>query len=161
MAANVDLIIDDIVTEMKNYVPIQPDIDPSNIMAAELQAQNLDIKRIVKKDILNRMINPVEAYDLLLVDAVTAPLCYFTFSRLYLGFDMSYADGGADTETDKDVFGKVKEQGNYWKSIAIEAMGDLIDLIEDEHEGDNKQIDESKMVSRIRVIGGHENRASN
>ncbi len=73
------LILPDIIEQMEQFVPIQPDIDSTRVKAASIIAQR-DISKIIGKDNLLRVIDngedEIEGADLELLQLIIAPLCY-------------------------------------------------------------------------------------
>lgn len=156
------LIVPDIADAMQDYVSIQLDIDSTRVKASALVAQNLDIKRLIGKDNLARLIDnedPSEA-DETLKELIIPALCYFTYSRLLLLFQGNYTDSGYVLESDEtEARNAAKSVAKEMKGVAESMMIEVMEFLEKESPGD--QIDESKLTPRIRVFGGCERRASN
>jgi len=151
------LMVENIVDVMVDYTSIQPDIDESKVKAACLVAQNIDIKRVIKKDNLERCINPEAEADEDLLSLVIPALCHFTYFRMLKMFPGTLTDSGfiIDKEaTDKDV---AKEVASHWRATAESFMEDVIDFLDGENDDD---VDSTKKTPQIRVFGGEENRDS-
>jgi len=153
------LIIVDIVDAMQDYVSIQIDIDETKVKAASIIAQNVDLKRIIKKENLDRCIDPQDTTDDELREMIIAPLCYFTYSRLLKGFQGTFTDGGFSTDAEADTRNLAKSQANEMSSIAETLLIDVVEWLQ--VEDPQAEVDDARINPRVRVIGGEENRASN
>lgn len=152
------LILPDIVDQMTNYVSLQPDIDETKIKAAAIIAQRIDIQKVIGKLNIERCIESSDTYDAELKALIVPPLCYYTYSRLLKGFQGTFTDSGYSTDQEAEERNTAKSVSNEMSAIAETFMSDVIDFLEDE---EDPVVDETKLVSRIRVIGGVERRASN
>lgn len=156
------LILPDIADAMQDYVSIQLDIDNSKVKAAALVAQNVDLKRLIGQDVLDRLIDQDDetpATDKALKDKIIPPLCYFTYSRCLLMFQGTFTDSGYTIEDEGEARNAAKSVSKEMKGIAETLMLDIIDELEDEEPGE--QFDKKKATPRVRVFGGCERRASN
>ena len=155
------LILPDITSVMGDYVALQEDIDSRKVKAAQLMAQELDIKRIIKKVNLDRVISDDEltGADLELKELLIAPLCYYTYARLLLNFQGTYTDGGYTTDELAASLNEAKSNAKEMKSVAETLMLEVIDFLE--LEDPNTEADEKKLTPKVRVFGGEEHRATN
>lgn len=157
-----ELILPDIVDRMIDYVSIQIDIDDTKIKAASIVAQNIDIKRVINKedvDNLSRCINPETDEDRELRELVLSPLCYFTYYRLLKMFQGTFTDGGYMVEATAEARNSATSVANEMKSIAENFMVEVVDFLQKENP--QTEVNKDNLVSRIKVFGGEENRASN
>lgn len=152
------LIIVDIVDVLQDHVSIQVDIDETKVKAAELVAQNVDIKRLIGKDNVDRCISPTTDADNSLKALLISPLCYYTYSRCLRMFQGTFTDSGYTTEVEAEDRNVAKSVANEMSSIADTFMDDVITFLEDEKDDD---VDRAKITPNIRIFGGEENRASN
>ena len=166
------LILPDITLALQDYCSIQADIDDVKCKAAELIAQNIDIKRLIGIENLNRcIVDPTvtaerSTADKELTALIIPPLCYFTYSRLLLMFHTTFTDSGLITSADDGA-----EQRNAAKSLSKEVKGvaesfmiDVFEFLEEEADNDPTITDTSKpenLTPSIRVSGGREFRGSN
>lgn len=157
------LIYPDIVSVMGDYVGLQEDIDERSVKAAQLMAQNLDIKRIIGKDNLDRVIEvegeEIEGADLELKELLTPSLCYYTYSRLLLNFQGTYTDSGYSNDELAATINEAKSVANQMKSAAEASMIFVTEFLKEEDS--DTEADAEKLTPNIRVFGGVENRASN
>ena len=158
------LILPDIADAMQDYTSIQLDIDNSKIKAAALVAQKIDIKRLIGKENLARVIDQADdasTADKELLALMIPPLCYFTYSRCLLMFHGVLTDSGFIVEGDNEAETRnnAKSQAKEIKGVAESLMLEVMEFIEAEEPGD--QLDKKKLTPRIRVFGGLEHRGSN
>ena len=157
------LIIPDIANAMVDYVSIQLDIDESKVKAACIVAQNIDIKRIIGKDNLERCIGQdteTPSADQELKALIIPPLCYYTYSRLLLMFQGVFTDSGYALEsTETEPRNAAKSVSKEMKGIAETLMIEVTDFLKLESPGTEPS--SSKLTPRVRIFGGKENRASN
>lgn len=153
------LIRSDITDVMQDYVSIQIDIDNTKVKAAALVAQNVDLKRIIKKAGLQRCVTPVTDADRELLELVIPAWCYFTYYRCLTMFQGTFTDSGYSTESEADDRNASKSVANNIKSIAETFMLDVMEFLDKENPND--KIDVRKITPRVRVYGGQERRASN
>lgn len=154
------LIVIDIVDVMQDYVSIQIDIDETKVKAAALVAQNIDIKRLIGRDNLQRAVDPQTEADEELKDIIIPPLCYFTYSRCLKMFQGTFTDSGYTTETEAEDRNSAKSVANEMSSIAESYMSLVIDFLNEE-DPNSEIVKPEKIAPRIRTFGGEENRASN
>ena len=153
------LILPDIADVLQDYTSIQVDIDSTKIKAAALIAQNIDIKRLIERENLDRVIgiskDSSEA-DRALLQLIIPPLCYFTYSRCLLMFQGVLTDSGYIVEAGEEAVSRnaAKALSTEIKGIAETLMQDVIDFLEDERPGE--QLDDRYLTPRIRVFGGEE-----
>jgi len=152
-----NLIVTDIVDVMQDYCSIQLDIDSTRAKAAQLVAQNIDLKRLVGKDTLDRCIDPQTDADNELVELIIPPLCYYTYSRVLRLFQGNLTDSGFVVETDAESRDASRTQANEIYSIAEVYMQEVIAFLD--AETPNDKIDQDKMTPSIRVFGGGESRS--
>lgn len=157
------LIFPDIVDLMTQYVALQPDIDETMVKAACLMAQNIDIKRVLGKDNLERLIEQegveFSNEDKELIILIEAPLCYYTYSRLLLSFQGNFTDSGFTTDQLATSLNEAKRVSKEMKSVADTYMEEVIEYLK--VEDINTVADSTKLSSEIRVFGGKEYRSSN
>lgn len=152
------LIVVDIANVMQDYTSIQIDIDESKVKAAELVAQNVDLKRLIGKDNIQRAIDPQDETDENLKELLIPPLCYYTYSRCLRMFQGIFTDAGYTTETEADDRNSAKSVSNEMRSIGDVFMQDVSDFLEAENP--DEIIDSEKLAPNIRVFGGKESRES-
>lgn len=153
------LIISDIADIMQDYVSIQLDIDNTKIKAAAIVAQNIDIKRVIGKDNLDRCIEPSTDDDKDLLELLIPPLCYFTYYRCLKMFQGTFTDSGYTTETEAEERNTAKSVANEIKSIAETFMLEVVEYLREEDPETEVTTDNNH--TRIRVFGGCEARGSN
>lgn len=159
------LISSEIADLMQDYVSIQLDIDDTKIKAAAIVAQDIDLKRVITKENLDRVVgldiydDTVPANDLELYELIIAPWCYYTYARCLTMFQGTLTDSGYSIESEAESRQAAKSVGQEMKSIADSFMIGVVDFLE--NEDPNTDADDEKLTSRIRVFGGKENRASN
>lgn len=173
------LILPDIESILQDYVSIQQDIDNTRLKAAQNMAQDLDLKRIIKQEGLQRCIkvgqliydNQLSLDELPINDnggtgkvsqadkdlflLIVPALCHFTFARLNLNFHGSYTESGWTQEEFAEIRGAAKSIAKESKGIAETYMVEVIEFIKAENPSDNCA-DTSKLTSRIRTMGGKE-----
>lgn len=150
-------MLPDIVDQMTQYVPLQPDIDEIKVKAASLLAQTVDIDRLIGEDALNRTIGDnVTGADLELKKLLIPPLCYYTYSRLLLNFHGSYTDSGYENDELAASRNEAKSASKEMKGVAAHLMQKVIAFLEEENP--SLDIDERKLTPRVSVIGGRESR---
>lgn len=162
------LILNNIVDAMSDYVSIQLDIDDTKVKAAALVAQNLDIKKVIKKVNVERCIEGVvttKSAEQVLKDKelralVIPPLCYYTYSRCLLMFQGTFTDSGYTIEDEGEARNAAKSVAREMKAIADTFMDDVLEFLEEEAET-NEEVEPEKLTARIRTFGGKENRGSN
>ena len=158
------LILPNIDLALQDYVSIQLDIDNTRIKAAALLAQNVDLRRLIGKENVSRLVetfdNELSESDEELLDLIIPSYCYFTYSRLLLTFHGSYTESGYTNEELSAVRNEAKSVSKEMKAIAESLMEDAFEFLRKENPND-VEVDESKLTPRIRVFGGCENRASN
>lgn len=157
------LIYPNIVDILVDYVSIQEDITEQNCKSAQLIAQNIDLKRVVSQENLDRLIGK-DDYDLSESDIefkelITPPLCYYTYYRLLTAFNGTYTDSGYTQEEAAMARQATKSQANEMKSIGDEFMVDVIEFLKEENP--ETPADKTKLKPSVRVFGGKESRASN
>jgi len=167
------LILPEIADALKDYCSIQFDIDETKCKAAELIAQNIDIKRIIGEDNLNRCIlDPSSTEEIPNADkelrALIIPaLCYYTYSRMLLLFHTTFTDSGLTTSSDDGAEERnaAKSMAKEVKSVAEAFMVDVIEFLEEEADNDptisSDKVKRENLVPKIRTFGGGEKRASN
>lgn len=157
------LIVPDIVDIMVDYVSIQQDIDERRIKAAAIIAQNIDIKRVIGKDNLNRLIDDGEtemnAADKELLQLIIPPLCYYTYSRLLLSFHGNYTDSGFENDELAAARNEAKSVAKEMKGVGEAFMQEVILFLEEENPDTPAEIE--KLTPRVRTFGGKEYRGSN
>lgn len=157
------LILPDIAAAMQDYVSIQLDIDDTKVKAGALVAQNIDIKRLIGKANLVRLVKQeLTTKDRELKALIIPPLCYFTYSRCLLMFQGILTDSGYVIEgsNEAETRNAAKSVSKEMKGIAETFMQDVMEFLEEESPND-REIKKENMTPRIRVFGGKENRASN
>lgn len=154
------LIIVDIADVMLNRVSIQPDIDETKIKAAEIMAQELDLKRLIGKPNIERCIDPQTEADENLVDLIIPPLCYFTYSRLLKHFQESFSESGLSTEANADTRNAAKSSATDFSVIAEAFMNDVFDFLKSETPND-EEVKPENVTPQVRLFGGKETRSSN
>lgn len=154
------LIIVNIVDALIDHTSIQIDIDSTKIKAAELVAQNLDLKKVISQTNLNRCIDPQNEADEALKTLIISPLCYYTYARCLKMFQGTFTDSGFMIEGDAENRYTAKSVSNEMKSIGDAMMEPVIDFLDVESPND-ESVDEAKITSRVRTFGGNETRASN
>jgi hypothetical protein len=167
------LILPEIADALRDYCSIQYDIDEGKCKAAELIAQNIDIKRIIGADNLKRcIIDPTgiivqTTADKELTALIIPPLCYYTYSRLLLMFHTTFTDSGLVSATDDGAEARnaAKSMAKEVKSVAESFMLDVIEFLEEEADEDptknTNDIKSENLSPKIRSFGGRENRGSN
>lgn len=155
------LIYTDIVDVMGDFVALQPDIESRVVKSAQLMAQNMDLKPIIKKENLDRIISDEELTgdDLTLLELITPALCYFTYARLLLNFQGSYTDSGFTTDQLETSLAEAQKVSSRMRSLGDTAMLDVVEFLEEENP--ETEVTTEKITKGIRVFGGVENRASN
>lgn len=160
------LIIVDIAQALIDHASIQPDIDESKIQAAELIAQNMDLKRLIGKENVERCIDPINRTgiipqsDIDLRELVIPVICNFTFSRLLRMFPGTFTDAGYIIEKDASDKGVTANVSNEYKAIAESFMDDVFEFLKNEDPQD-REVKEENLTPSIRTFGGHEFRGSN
>ena len=154
------LIVVGIVDAMTDYCSIQIDIDETKVKAAELVAQNIDVKRIIGKDNVARCVEPVTETDNELRDLVIPALCYYTYARCLKMFQGTFTDSGYTSEVEAETRSISKSVGTEMHGIAEVYMQDVLDFLQEEDANDS-DVNGTKLTPSIRVFGGEENRASN
>tara|TARA_R110002020_G_scaffold373068_1_gene584505 strand:- start:1012 stop:1542 length:531 start_codon:yes stop_codon:yes gene_type:complete len=167
------LILPNIVDALHDYCSIQLDIDETKCKSAELLAQNIDIKRIIGEDNLNRCIedptgeNEMTDLDKQLKALVIPALCWYTYSRLLLLFHTTFTDSGLVSAQDDGAEARnaAKSLSKECKGVAESMMLDVIEFLEEEADEDptidKTKFDQEKLTPRIRTFGGVEWRGSN
>ena len=166
------LILPDIADALKDYCSIQYDIDDVKCKAAELIAQNIDIKRIIGVDNLNRcIVDPTgeteqTTADKELTALIIPPLCYYTYSRLLLMFHTTFGDSGLISSEDDGAEARnaAKSMAKEVKGVAEAFMADVIEFLEEEADNNNNITAAEmtdKLTPKIRTFGGSESRSSN
>lgn len=153
------LISPDIVNLMQDYCSIQVDIDETKIKAAAMVAQDIDIKRTLKKVNLDRCINPSTDKDRELRDLIMPAWSYFTYSRALKMFQGTFTDGGYIIEGEAESQSAAKQTANEMYAIAEAYMGEALEFLRSENP--NTEADGRNMTPNVRVFGGEERRASN
>ncbi len=156
------LIIVDIVDALQDRVSIQIDIDETKVKAAELVAQQLDLKRLIGADNVKKCLEDDDNFNEELRELVIPALCYFTYARCLKMFQGTFTDSGFMTEGEALDKNTAKAVSNEMSSIAETFMEDVIDWLEEQDE-DDPQVDEARenLNPRIRTFGGEEWRATN
>lgn len=159
------LILPEIAEAMQDYVSIQLDIDNTKIKAASLVAQNIDIKRLIGKENLQRCIgqeSTASVKDKELLALIIPPLCYFTYARCLKMFQGILTDSGYIIEGSNEA-----ETRNAAKSVSLEMKGiaetfmlDVMEFLEEESPND-PEVKPHNNTPRVRVFGGEECRGSN
>lgn len=159
------LISSEITDLMQDYVSIQLDIDDTKIKAAALVAQDIDIKRVITKANLDRVLQ-LDIYDedasqadIDLYELLVAPWCYYTYARCLTMFQGTFTDSGYATEAEAESRQAAKSVGQEMKAIGDSFMIAVVEFLESEDP--NTPADDEKLSPRIRTFGGKENRASN
>lgn len=159
------LISSEITDLMQDYVSIQLDIDDTKIKAAALVAQDIDIKRVITKANLDRVLQ-LDIYDedapqadIDLYELLVAPWCYYTYARCLTMFQGTFTDSGYATEAEAESRQAAKSVGQEMKAIGDSFMIAVVEFLESEDP--NTPADDEKLSPRIRAFGGKENRASN
>tara|TARA_R110002020_G_scaffold264087_2_gene478848 strand:+ start:748 stop:1278 length:531 start_codon:yes stop_codon:yes gene_type:complete len=167
------LILPNIVDALHDYCSIQLDIDETKCKSSQLLAQNIDIKRVIGDTNLQRCIEdptgttPMTDADKQLKALIIPCLCWYTYSRLLLLFHTTFTDSGLISASDDGA-----EERNAAKSLAKECKGvaesmmfDVLEFLTEEADADptidTTEMDAGKLTPSIRVMGGHEWRASN
>jgi hypothetical protein len=153
------LISPDIVDLMQDYCSIQIDIDETKIKAAALVAQNIDLKRNIKKDNLNRCIDPQCSSDEELRSLIIPAWCYYTYSRALKMFQGTLTDGGYTVEGEAESQSAAKHVANEMYAIAEGYIQEALEFLQEENP--NTDVDGKDLTPSIRVFGGEEYRASN
>ena len=154
------LISPDITNILQDYVSIQIDIDSTKIKSAALVAQEVDVKRVIKKANLDRCVDPQTPEDAALRELVIPAWCFFTYNRALKMHQGNLTDSGFMIEpeaTDRNV---AKSVATEHASIADAFMQDVIEFLEAEG-ADGASEMESKLSPKIRTFGGKECRSSN
>lgn len=159
------LISSDVTELMQDYVSIQLDIDNTKIKAAALVAQEMDLKRIIGQENLDRVVGldvydeSVAAADISLRELIIAPWCYYTYARCLSMFQGTFTDSGYAQEAQAADKGAAKAVANEMKGIGDTFMLSVVEFLE--AEDPQTVADDVKLSPRIRSFGGKENRASN
>lgn len=159
----VKLLRPDIVDLLQDYTSIQLDIDEKRVKAAALIAQNIDIGRVISKEVLDRFICVEESElsdeDLCIYEHLIPAWCYFTYSRLLLMFHGSFSDSGFEIDTEGTDRNIAKSVSKEHKGVAEHYMEKVIECLPN---SDCEKIHQkNKLVPRVRVFGGKERRSSN
>lgn len=159
------LISTDIAEIMQDYVSVQLDIDNTKIKAAALVAQDIDLKRTIGQDNIDRVIG-LDIYDTSVSDAdinlrelLIAPWSYYTYARCLSMFQGTFTDSGYAIESEAISRDAAKSVAIEMKSIADSFMISVVEFLETENP--DTVADDAKLSSKIRTFGGKENRASN
>jgi len=152
------IVVIDITDTLTDHCPIQPDIDEKKIKAAQLLAQNIDLKRVIGKENVERCVVPVTPEDEELREKIIPALCWFTYSRLTRQYSVTFTDGGMDSEG-LDML-EIKRQADIANDTAETYLKDVVEELEEQKVEGYSEMDE-KMVPKIRTFGGEEWRASN
>ena len=157
------LIYTDIANIMKDYVPMQLDIDEISIKSASLSAQDLELERLIGEDNMLRLI-PSEDYvktdaDKELLRLITPALCHFTYSVLLSDFQGSFSDSGYEVEAQALNINFAKSKSKDHKAKAEFYMLKVAKFLS--AETPSEEPFEKKMTNRISVFGGKESRSSN
>jgi hypothetical protein len=160
------LIVVNIAQTLIDYCSIQPDIDESKIQTAELIAQNMDLKRLIGKENVDRCIDPINLLtpppqsDIDLRELVIPVICNFTYSRLLRMFPGTFTDAGYIIEKDASDKGVTANVSNEYKAIAETFMEDVFAFLKAEDPQD-KEVKKESLTPSIRTFGGREFRGSN
>jgi len=154
-----NLISSDIVSLMADHCSIQLDIDETKIKSAAKVAQDLDLKRVIKQENLDRCINPDGEADEELRDLVIPAWCYFTYARCLKMFQGTLTDGGYVVEGEAESRNAAKSAANEMSSIAEVYLASVVEFLEEEDPA--TEVTAENINPRVRVFGGEENRATN
>lgn len=160
------LIIVNIAQVLIDYTAIQPDIDESKIQAAELMAQNVDLKRLIGKENVLRCIDPTNLdtppseADIELRNLVIPALCYFTYSRLLRMFPGTFTDAGYILEKESSDKGVTTNVSNEYKAVGETFMDDVFEFLKKEDPLD-REVKKENLTPSIRSFGGNEFRGTN
>ena len=163
-----ELILPNIVDALTDYCNVQQDIDATKCKSAQLIAQSIDIKRVIGEDNLQRCIEDpsgdeeMSTADKQLKALIIPALCFYTYSRLLRLYHTIFTDSGLITASEDGAEDRntAKSLSNEAKSVAEDFMLDVVEFLEEESDDDAVQ-QVGKIVPRIQVFGGGENRASN
>lgn len=160
------LILPDIADAMQDYVSIQLDIDNSKVKAAAIVAQDIDIKRVIGKENLQRVLPNIDIDEEDIAEAnkqlrelIIPALCYFTYSRCLLMFQGTFTDSGYMIETEGEARNSAKSVSKEMKGIAETYMLEVIEFLQ--AEDPNTDTTQETLTPRVRTFGGCERRASN
>lgn len=154
------LILSDIRENMLDYVSIQEDIDEDKLQSAMFLAQNVDLKKLIGKDNIERCINPTTDQNIALKELVTPPLCYYAYSHLLTKFHASYTESGMTIEEVASTISEAKRVADELRSAARVFMDDVFEFFEEEGDPEDK-VKEEKIMPKIFIAGGEERRGSN
>ncbi len=155
-----NLISPDIADIMQDYCSIQLDIGDTKLKMAATIAQNIDIKKVIKKVNLLRCIDPQTDADEDLRDLVIPAWCYYTYYRTLTVGQGTLTESGFTIEEGAANLQTAKAVANQIKSIAEDYMSEVIDFLTEDGSSEEAEM-ESKNSPRIRTIGGVERRANN
>ncbi len=152
------LISPDIVNLMSERCSVQLDMDQTKIKSAAIVAQDIDLGQVLSSDQIERARNPQNEEDDKLLELLLPAWCFFTYSRCLALNIGSFTDSGFVIESEvlasEEILFKTQKEAI---SIATVYMDKVIDFLELE----TPSLDLPEVTSRIRVMGGQENRASN
>lgn len=160
------LIVVNIAQTLIDYCSIQPDIDESKIQTAELIAQQVDLRRLIGKENVERCIDPINLNtspppsDIQLRELVIPVICYFTYSRLLKMFPGTFTDSGYIIEKDASDKGVTTNVSNEYKAIGESFMEDVFAFLKAE-DPEDKEVKKENLTPSIRVFGGNEYRSTN
>lgn len=156
------LIVDDVVQTLRDYVGVQPDINDQKIKACWLGAQNLDVERVIGQVAIDRCLDPQTPADLKLKSLLIPALANYCYSRALKRFQGTLTDGGYHIEkeaTDRNV---AKSTALDFQADAETYMKKVIEFLAKENPNSTSESESnSKLTPSVRVIGGEERRASN
>lgn len=156
-----DLIVTDVVQVMLDAVGLQQDINEVKCKNSWLIAQEVDMERILDKSTFDRCRTPLTEQDNKLRRLVLKALSFYAYARLLKGNQGVFTDGGYTVEKEATNINATNSVYNYHYSLGDVYMTKIIDFLKLENpQLDNTKL-KTKLVPRIRKVGGREHRGSN
>lgn len=149
------LIILDIEDVMQDFVPIQFDIDPTKLKAAQKLAIDLELTKFIKQEHIDRCIDqddPSEA-DTKLLNLIVPALCHFTYEKCLSYFQGSLYNSGYSEEENAKTRAEAKSAASQANSFGNQYMTKVVEFLEAENPSEEKVVDSSPTVE---AIGGQE-----
>lgn len=160
-----DLIVNDVVQVVRDYVGVQPDINDQKLKSCWWTAQELDVDRVLCKIEPNwkeRCLETATPADEKLKRLLVPALANYCYARALGRHQGTLTDGGYMVEKEATDLNTSKSASNNFKADAEEFMVKVINFISSENPNTSKDEDaKAKLTPSIRVIGGQEWRASN
>lgn len=160
-----DLIVNDVVQTVRDYVGVQPDINEQKLKTCWWTAQELDVDRVLCKlepNWMERCLNPVTVADKKLKRLLIPALSNYCYARALGRHQGTLTDGGYMVDKEATDLNTAKSSSNNFKADAEEFMTKVINFLASENPNTTTDTEaKAKLTPNVRVIGGEERRASN